>query len=187
MPASSAATYTDLVPAWQFAGEACVIDCRDLRDNAPPGQSSLIRKDRVIAWEKQHRPLGPGDIVLFKSGYSDAYYKPLPQGRRYAADPLAKQSPAWPDPDPGMHGIPRRAQGHGARHRQRQHGAAGRPGRADPFRRPQTRDDLDRKRHRARRAARTGAFYCILSPKYSGGAYARDVRSPSSATRWPRG
>ena len=89
-----------MVPAWQFAGEACVIDCRDLRDNAPAGQSSLIKKERVIAWEKQHRPLGPGDVVLFHSGYSDAYYKPLPQGRRFAADPLAKQSPAWPDPDP---------------------------------------------------------------------------------------
>ena len=23
--------YTDVVPAWQFGGEACVIDCRDLR------------------------------------------------------------------------------------------------------------------------------------------------------------
>ncbi len=64
------------------------------------GQSSLIKKERVIAWEKQHRPLGPGDVVLFKSGYSDAYYQPLPQGRRYAAVPLAKESPAWPDPDP---------------------------------------------------------------------------------------
>ena len=47
-------TYTDKIPAWQFAGEACVIDCRDLRDNAPAGQSALIKKERVIAWEKQN-------------------------------------------------------------------------------------------------------------------------------------
>src|ERR1700722_6173837 len=92
--------YTDKIPAWQFAGEACVIDCRDLRDNAPAGQSSLIKKERVIAWEKQHRPLGPGDVVLFHSGYSDAYYKPLPDGRRYGADPLEGKTAAWPDPDP---------------------------------------------------------------------------------------
>ncbi len=64
--------YTDVIPAWQFAGEACVIDCRDLRDNAPAGISGLVKKERVIAWEKQHRPLGPGDVVLFYSGYSDA-------------------------------------------------------------------------------------------------------------------
>ncbi len=93
-------TYTDVVPAWQFAGEACVIDCSDLRDSAPAGQSQLVKKERVIAWEKEHRPLGPGDVVLFHSGYSDTYYKPFPEGRRFGADPLESKSPAWPDPDP---------------------------------------------------------------------------------------
>src|SRR5208282_4640542 len=60
-------TYTEAIPAWQFAGEACVIDCRDLRDSAPLGHSQLIKKERVMAWEKAHRPLGPGDVVLFHS------------------------------------------------------------------------------------------------------------------------
>src|ERR1017187_5446045 len=55
----------EMVPAWQFGGETCVVDCRDLRDGAVAGQSSLVKKERVIAWEKQHRPLGPGDVVLF--------------------------------------------------------------------------------------------------------------------------
>src|SRR5437762_6183708 len=36
-------SYTDKVPAWQFAGEACVIDCKDLLDSAPKGRSDLIR------------------------------------------------------------------------------------------------------------------------------------------------
>src|SRR5256885_8590365 len=54
-----------------------------------------------MAWEKKHRPRGPGDVVLFHSGFSDKYYKPLPEGRRFAADPVAGKSPAWPDPDPG--------------------------------------------------------------------------------------
>ena len=93
-------TYTDIVPAWQFGGEACVIDCVDLRDSAPDGHSPLITKERLIAWEKQYRPLGPGDVVLFHSGYSDTYYKALPEGRRYAALPLEGKSPAWPGPDP---------------------------------------------------------------------------------------
>jgi len=93
-------TNTDKVPAWQFCGEACVIDCKDLLDSAPAGRSDLITKERIILWEKKHRPLGPGDVVLFHSGFSDKYYKPLPEGRRFAADPVAGKSPAWPGPDP---------------------------------------------------------------------------------------
>jgi kynurenine formamidase len=92
--------FTDRVPAWQFCGEACVVDCRDLRDSKTPGRSELVTKDRVIAWEKQHRPLGPGDVVLFRSDYTDTYYTPLPGGRRFVAEPVAGSSPAWPDPDP---------------------------------------------------------------------------------------
>src|SRR5262245_16049303 len=92
--------YTDKIPAWQFAGEACVIDCKDLLDSAPNGRSDLIKRERVMAWEKKYRPLGPGDVVLFHSGYTDKYYKPLPEGRRFAADPVAAKAPAWPGPDP---------------------------------------------------------------------------------------
>jgi kynurenine formamidase len=92
--------FSDKVPAWQFAGEACVIDCRRLLDTAPKGRSDLIKKEHVKAWEKKHRPLGPGDVVLFYSGYSDKYYKPFPTGRRFIAEPLEKKAPAWPDPDP---------------------------------------------------------------------------------------
>lgn len=89
----------DKVPIWQHVGEACVIDCRDLLDRAPNGRSPLITRDRVIAWEKAHRALGPGDVVLFRSGYTDRHYKPWPEGRRFAADPLEGTAPAWPDPD----------------------------------------------------------------------------------------
>ncbi len=92
--------YTDKVPAWQFGGEACVVDCRDLIDSAPNGQSALVKKDRIIAWEREHRPLEPGDIVLFMSGYTDRFYKPLPEGRRFLADPVEGRAPAYPDPDP---------------------------------------------------------------------------------------
>jgi len=92
--------FTDNAPAWQFGGEACVIDCRDLVDAKTNGRSELITKDRVIAWEEKHRPLKTGDVVLFRSGYTDKYYRPLPAGRRFLADPLEAAAPAWPDPDP---------------------------------------------------------------------------------------
>jgi kynurenine formamidase len=92
--------YADKIAAWQFGGEACVIDCRDLIDTTPAGRSPLVTKARIMDWEKKHRPLGPGDVVLFHSGFSDKYYRPFPEGRRYAADPVEGKTPAWPDPDP---------------------------------------------------------------------------------------
>ena len=92
--------FAESVPAWQFVGEACVIDVAHLRDRAAKGHSSLIQASDIQAWEKKHRALGPGDVVLFASGYSDAYYLPLPEGRRFVADPLEGRTPAWPDPTP---------------------------------------------------------------------------------------
>src|SRR6476660_7274429 len=56
---------TEKIPAWQFGGEACVIDCKELLDTAPDGRSDLIKKELVQRWEKKNRPLGPGDVVLF--------------------------------------------------------------------------------------------------------------------------
>lgn len=91
--------FSEKAPAWQFGGEACVIDCRKHLDAAPKGRSDLIKKETVMAWEKKHRPVGTGDVVLFHSGYSDKFYKPFPAGRRFLADPLEKKAPAWPDPD----------------------------------------------------------------------------------------
>ena len=92
--------YTARLPAWTLVGEACVIDVTALLDQAPNGVSPLVKKEQIIAWEKKHRPLGQGDIVLLWSGYSDKYYRPMPEGRRFLALPLEKKTPAWPDPDP---------------------------------------------------------------------------------------
>jgi kynurenine formamidase len=93
-------SFVDRIPAWQFVGEACVIDVRELLDKGAKGYSSLIFKQHVTEWEKKHRALGPGDVVLFYSGYSDLYYRPGLAGRRFAALPLEGRSPAWPDPHP---------------------------------------------------------------------------------------
>lgn len=92
--------FTDKVPAWQFCGEACKVDCRDLVDGKTPGRSELVKSQRIATWEKEHRPLGSGDVVLLYSGYTDKYYQPLPEGRRFLAAPVDGRAPAWPDPDP---------------------------------------------------------------------------------------
>jgi len=90
----------DKVPAWQFCGEACVIDLTKHRDEAAPGESFLIGPEHVRAWELAHRPLGPGDVACFRTGYTDAYYKPFPAGERFVSDPLRKQAPGWAAPKP---------------------------------------------------------------------------------------
>ncbi len=92
--------YTDKIEPWQFGGEACVVDVRDLLDKASKGTSPLVRPDHVERFEKQHRPVRFGDVVLFRSDYSDHYYQPLPEGRRYIADILDRKAPGYPDPDP---------------------------------------------------------------------------------------
>ncbi len=164
-------SYTDVVPAWQFGGAACVIDCRDLIAAAPPGRSALIGRDRVIAWEKAHRPLGPWDVVLFASGYSDRFYRPLPEGRRYAADPVEGTAPAWPDPDPDCMeylagrkvmtlGIDSASMGP-------------LPDLAEPTHFAGLKHGMIWTESATGLTALpvTGAFYCMLGPKYRGGPY----------------
>jgi kynurenine formamidase len=90
---------SEKVPAWQFGGEACVIDVRDQATSGPKGRSDLITINPVKHWEKSNRPLRFGDVAFFRSDYSDRFYKPLPEGRRYMADPIEGVTPAWPDPN----------------------------------------------------------------------------------------
>ncbi len=90
----------DKVPVWQFCGEACVIDVTAHIDDAAPGHSYLIPPDTVLAWEKSNRKLGPGDVVLFRSDYTDKYYLPFPAGDRLVVKVLNNKAPGWPAPLP---------------------------------------------------------------------------------------
>jgi len=92
--------YTDRIEPWQFGGEACVIDVRDLLNQAPNGISPLVKREHVQRFEKQHRLLRFGDVALFRSDYSDHYYRPYPDGHRYISDALDGKAPGYPDPDP---------------------------------------------------------------------------------------
>lgn len=90
----------DKVPAWQFCGEACVVDVTEHRDDAVAGASYLIRPDAVRRWESGHRPLSKGDVVLFRSDYTDRYYQPAPDDARFVAAALRGDAPGWPAPTP---------------------------------------------------------------------------------------
>lgn len=92
--------YTDKIDAWQFGGEACVVDVQDLLDRAEKGVSPLVKREHVERFEKSHRKLRVGDVVLFHSGYSDKYYRPFPEGHRFISDVLDRKAPGYPDPDP---------------------------------------------------------------------------------------
>jgi kynurenine formamidase len=164
---------TDKVPAWQFGGEACVIDCRDLLlEPVSPGQSPLVKKERVIAWEKAHRPLGPGDVVLFRSDYTDKFYRPFPQGRRFIAEPVEAKAAAWPDPDPDcMEYLATR----GVMTLGTDSASMGPlPDLAEPTHFAGLRHGMIWTESATRLGSlpTTGAFYCILSPKHQGGPYA---------------
>lgn len=164
--------FTETVEPWKFGGEACVIDVADLVDVGRPGSSPLVALDRVEAWERSHRPLGFGDAVLFRSGYCDRYYRPLPEGRRFLAEPLERKAAPWPDPAPetmdylGGRGVmhivtdsptmgPLPDLGEPVHFAAMKHGATFTEGATNLGTLPDT-----------------GGFYCILSPKHEGGPYA---------------
>ena len=163
--------YTDKIDPWQFGGEACVIDVRDLLDRAPKGVSPLVRPEHVERFEQQHRKLRLGDVGLFRSGYSDKYYVPLPEGRRFIADALDRKAPGYPDPDPecmeflaargvmtlgtdsaSMGPLPDLAEP--THYAGLKHGMIWTEGATNLGALPST-----------------GAFYCMLGPKHEGGPY----------------
>ncbi len=91
----------DRYPLDRMMGPAVVINVTDIRDAAEPGLSAPITVERIQAWEAQNGEIQPGEVVLFYSGYTDAYYKPLPEGNRLTFDPLVlKTAPGWPAPTP---------------------------------------------------------------------------------------
>ena len=91
----------DRYPLNRMMGPAVVVDVTDIRDAAEPGLSAPITIERIQEWESKNGEIEAGDVVLFYSGYSDAYYKPLPEGNRFTYEPLLlKTAPGWPAPTP---------------------------------------------------------------------------------------
>ncbi len=91
----------DKYPVENQMGPAAVIDVSAILDEAENAKSPLITVDMIKADEAANGAIGAGDVVLFYSGYDDKYYKPFPEGKRLAWDPIvAGTSPAWPAPTP---------------------------------------------------------------------------------------
>ncbi len=93
----------DKYPLSNMMGPAAVIDVTAQVDRAENGKSSVISLATIEDWEKRHGPILPGEVVLFYSGYTDKYYKPLPEGLRLTFHVLVTRSaPGWPAPSPDV-------------------------------------------------------------------------------------
>ena len=169
--APSGVLFTEKIPAWQFCGEACVVDIRALLGKAPLGHSPLVQQPHIEAWEKAHRPLRFGDVLLLRSNYSDLYYKPFPEGRKFLIDCLEKTAPGYPDPHPSCLEY---VASKGVMHMGTDSPSMG------------TLPTLMNETHVAglkhggiftegatglSALPSTGAFYCMMGPKHVGGAY----------------
>jgi isatin hydrolase len=89
---------TDRVPLEQLLGPAAVVDVAELAGTGDPGTSPRIEVGHLVAWEQEHGPFRPREVVLLASGW-DRRYLPGPDGSGYAADALVTQSaPGWPSP-----------------------------------------------------------------------------------------
>jgi kynurenine formamidase len=130
-----------------------------------------VKPEHVEQFEKRHRKVRFGDVVLFRSDYSDKYYRPLPEGRRFIADILDRKAPGYPDPDPdcmellGKRGVlalgtdsasmgPLPDLAEPTHYAGLKYGMIWTEGATNLGKLPST-----------------GAFYCFLGPKHEGGPY----------------
>lgn len=70
-------------------GAAVVVDCRPLIDTVAKGtktnlaKSPVITRDYLESWEAENGQFAAGDIVLFRTDWSDRYFRPYPEGFKY--------------------------------------------------------------------------------------------------------
>jgi kynurenine formamidase len=94
---------TEKVPLEQTCGRARVIDVRPLLgtlDRKYWPASPEITKAFIQRYEKAHGELKAGEVVVFRSGWSDTHLKPFPEGNACMAAPLQGKSEGWPAPGP---------------------------------------------------------------------------------------
>jgi kynurenine formamidase len=91
------------VPISQSCGPARIIDVTHLlgtTDRKDWPASPEITEADIRNYEDRHGALRPGDIAIFRSGWNDRYYRPLPEGAACMDDPLNARSEGWPAPGP---------------------------------------------------------------------------------------
>ncbi len=148
-----------------------MIDIRDLLNKAPNGESPLVKREHVERFEKEVRKLRFGDVALFRSDYTDKYYRPLPEGSRFIADALDRKAPGYPDPDPDcMEFLATR----GVMTLGTDSASMGPlPDLAEPTHYAGLKHGMIWTESATNLGAlpTTGAFYCMLGPKHQGGPY----------------
>nr|WP_170949197.1 cyclase family protein [Rhodococcus sp. 06-621-2] len=79
----------DKIPVDQMLGAAVVVDARRLMEGQPRGEvyqyaeSAVITREFLEEWEEENGRIEPGSIVLFRTDWSDNFYKPIPDGYLY--------------------------------------------------------------------------------------------------------
>jgi len=96
---------SDKVPAYYCLGPARVIDVAQRVGTTDPRiwpASPAIRVEDVQAHEKLYGPIKAGEIVIFRSGHTDAHFRPLARGIEdpNTAAPLNGHAEGWPAPTP---------------------------------------------------------------------------------------
>jgi len=102
-PRGTSDVTADKVPIAQTCGPVRIIDVTHLagttrKDHWPA--SPEITKADIEKAEMQHGELKPGDIVVFRSGWSDQHYKTMPAGKVCMEEPLNGNMEGWPAPGP---------------------------------------------------------------------------------------
>jgi kynurenine formamidase len=104
-PRGTSDVTTEKVPIAQTCGPARVIDVKHLAGSTEKEQwpaSPEITEADVRMYEKQNGELKAGDIVLFRTGWSDQFYRPLPAGAACMEEPLNGKREGWPAPGPDV-------------------------------------------------------------------------------------
>ncbi len=98
--AESGRQTVEKIPIEALIKPACVIDGSDLIGKAENGVSPRLTLERVKAWEEAHGVLTADDAVLLRTGWTDRFFRPGPEGRAHGDAPVLEKSvPAWPAPD----------------------------------------------------------------------------------------
>jgi kynurenine formamidase len=90
---------TEKIPLDLTCGPARVIDVRRLVGTTKQSdwpRSPEVTVAHIQRYEEQHGDLKPGQVVLFRSDYTDNNFKSLPEGEAFMSDPLNGKREGWP-------------------------------------------------------------------------------------------
>ncbi len=102
-PRGTSDVTTEQVPLSQTCGRSRIVDVKHLMGLTRKEQwpvSPEITALEIQKFEKEQGELKPGEIVIFRSDWSDQHYRPLPAGTDCWDNPLNGRCEGWPAPGP---------------------------------------------------------------------------------------